>query len=110
MYPMTRHICKSYRWLQTTRLRQSCWSFYWRKTHSYQEVFVRIRATGYRPALIKQAEKGDVATRKEQEPEGKGNHLVVNTLTEKGRKVAGLIKDTSDNIAPKPALQTHIYF
>jgi hypothetical protein len=49
-------------------------------------------ATGYGQILIKQAENLGLITRKEQEPEGKGNHLVVNALTTKGRKIAKLAK------------------
>ncbi len=49
-------------------------------------------ATGYGQILIKQARRQGFITRKEQEPEGKGNHLVVNALTAKGRKVARLAK------------------
>ncbi len=49
-------------------------------------------STGHGQTLIKQAERQGFITRKEREPEGRGNRLVVNALTAKGRRVAKLAK------------------
>lgn len=42
---------------------------------------------------IDEAEKQGLITREDREPEGKGNWLVINRLTEKGKKVARLAKN-----------------
>ncbi|NOJ28044.1 MAG: hypothetical protein DA330_08565 [Nitrososphaera sp.] len=49
-------------------------------------------ATGYGQSLIKQAVTGGLIARRKAMPEGKGNHLVVNALTTKGRKIARMAK------------------
>lgn len=47
---------------------------------------------GHGQALIKQAEQLGLITRRKAMPEGKGNHLMVNALTAKGKKIAVLAK------------------
>jgi hypothetical protein len=42
---------------------------------------------------IDEAKRQGLIEREDREPEGKGNHLMVNRLTEKGKMVAKLAKE-----------------
>lgn len=57
-----------------------------------RELLSEYGSIGHGQALIKQAEQLGLITRRKAMPEGKGNHLVVNALTAKGKKIAVLAK------------------
>jgi hypothetical protein len=54
---------------------------------STRRLLKEIKTTGYGQVLIGRAEVMGYITREDREPEGKGNWLVVNKLTQKGKRL-----------------------
>lgn len=56
-----------------------------------RKLLKRLGSNDLHP-LLARAESEGYITREEREPEGKGNHLVCNYLTKKGRAIAAVAK------------------
>jgi predicted transcriptional regulator len=51
------------------------------------KLLKKLKSTGYGQHIIRRAVREGYMTKKEQRPEGRGNYLVINYLTPKGKKL-----------------------
>jgi hypothetical protein len=57
----------------------------------------KLKSTGYGQHIIRRAVREDYMAKKEQRPEGRGNYLVVNYLTPKGKELLSKLMDVNNS-------------
>ena len=62
------------------------------------KLLVKLRSTGYGQHMIRRAVRKGYITRREKPPKGKGNYMVINSLTTKGKMLLNrLSRDKNNN-------------
>jgi hypothetical protein len=61
------------------------------------KLLAKLKSTGYGQHIIRRAVREGYMARKEQPPEGKGNYLVINYLTPKGKALLRKLSDVNDD-------------
>jgi hypothetical protein len=60
------------------------------------KLLKKLKSTGYGQHIIRRAVKEGYIARKEQPPEGKGNYLLLNYLTPRGKALLKKISDVNN--------------
>ena len=61
------------------------------------KLLVKLRSTGYGQHIMRRAVREGYVARKEQPPKGRGNYLVINYLTPKGKALLRKLSDVNNN-------------
>ena len=59
------------------------------------KLLIKLKSTGYGQYIIKRAVREGYIARKEQPPKGRGNYLVINYLTPKGKALLRKLSDVN---------------
>lgn len=62
------------------------------------KLLTKLKSTGYGQHIIRRAVREGYIARKEQRPQGKGNYLVVNDLTPKGKALLSKLSEVNNGI------------
>src|SRR5215208_3273292 len=62
------------------------------------KLLTKLKSTGYGQHVIRRAVREGYVIRKEQRPQGKGNYLVVNDLTRKGKALLSKLSEVNPGI------------
>jgi hypothetical protein len=60
------------------------------------KLLTKLKSTGYGQYIIKRAVREGYIARKEQPPKGRGNYLVINYLTPKGKALLRKLSDINN--------------
>ena len=61
------------------------------------KLLAKLKSTGYGQHIIRRAVREGYMARKEQPPESKGNYLVINYLTPKGKMLLRKLSEVNNN-------------
>jgi hypothetical protein len=61
------------------------------------KLLAKLKSTGYGQHIIRRAVREGYMARKEQPPQGKGNYLVINYLTPKGKMLLRKLSELNNN-------------
>jgi hypothetical protein len=62
------------------------------------KLLTKLKSTGYGQHIIRRAVREGYVARKERRPQGKGNYLVVNYLTPKGKALLSKLSEVNNSI------------
>ena len=62
------------------------------------KLLTKLKSTGYGQIIIRRAVSEGYVARKERPPHGKGNYLVVNDLTPKGKALLSKLSEVNNSI------------
>ena len=62
------------------------------------KLLTKLKSTGFGQHIIRRAVREGYIARKEPRPQGKGNYLVVNDLTPKGKALLSKISEVNNSI------------
>jgi hypothetical protein len=62
------------------------------------KLLTKLKSTGYGQHIIRRAVREGYVVRKERRPQGKGNYLVVNDLTPKGKALLNKLSEVNNII------------
>ena len=65
------------------------------------KLLTKLKSTGYGQHIIRRAVREGYIARKEQRPQGKGNYLVVNDLTPKGKVLLSKLSEVNNSIVTR---------